>query len=79
MLILSRILVRHLGDGSPHSFDVLTSLIKYIKKPHDSFRRCQHLLRVGGVLLLKTLNAEGLLKQGPWWLRPYLALYRQLV
>jgi hypothetical protein len=31
------------------------------------------------VLLLKTPNAEGLLKRGPWWLRPYLALYRQLV
>jgi hypothetical protein len=31
------------------------------------------------VLLLKTPNAEGLLQTGPWWLRPYLALYWQLV
>jgi hypothetical protein len=31
------------------------------------------------VLLLKTPNAEGLLKRGPWRLQPYLALYHQLV
>jgi hypothetical protein len=33
----------------------------------------------GGMLWLKRPNGEGLLKRGPWWLRPYLALYRQLV
>jgi 2-polyprenyl-3-methyl-5-hydroxy-6-metoxy-1,4-benzoquinol methylase len=65
----------------PHSFDVLTlwDVIEHIEEPHNFLQRCHKLLRPGGLLLLKTPNAEGLLKKNPWWLRPYLALYRQLV
>jgi 2-polyprenyl-3-methyl-5-hydroxy-6-metoxy-1,4-benzoquinol methylase len=65
----------------PHSFDVLTlwDVIEHIEDPHSFLKRCHALIRPGGVLLLKTPNAEGLLQRGPWWLRPYLALYRQLI
>jgi SAM-dependent methyltransferase len=65
----------------PHSFDVLTlwDVIEHIADPHSFLKRCHSLIRPGGVLLLKTPNAEGLLQRGPWWLRPYLSLYRQLV
>lgn len=65
----------------PHSFDALTlwDVIEHIEDPHGFLKRCLPLIRPGGALLLKTPNAEGLLKRGPWWLRPYLTLYRQLV
>lgn len=65
----------------PHSFDILTlwDVIEHIEDPHSFLKRCHALIRPGGVLLLKTPNAEGLLQRNPWWLRPYLALYRQLV
>jgi SAM-dependent methyltransferase len=82
---------RHLGlpvladlesqELEPHSFDVLTlwDVIEHIEDPHSFLKRCHTLIRPGGVLLLKTPNAEGLMKRGPWWLRPYLTLYWQLV
>lgn len=65
----------------PHSFDVLTlwDVIEHVEDPHSFLKRCHTLIRPGGVVLLKTPNAEGLLQRGPWWLRPYLALYWQLV
>lgn len=68
-------------DLAPHSFDVLSTwdVIEHIEDPHSFLKRCHTLIRPGGVLLLKTPNADGLLRRGPWWLRPYLALYRQLV
>ena len=65
----------------PHSFDVLTiwDVIEHIEDPHSFLKRCHTLIRPGGALLVKTPNADGLLRRSPWWLRPYLALYWQLV
>jgi 2-polyprenyl-3-methyl-5-hydroxy-6-metoxy-1,4-benzoquinol methylase len=78
--------LRVLADlGSPElqlgQFDVVTiwDVIEHVTDTRALLRRCRELLRPGGLLLVKTPNADGLLLRGPQWLRPYLLLYRHLV
>lgn len=65
----------------PGQFDVITlwDVIEHVADPGKLLTRCRELLRPGGLLLVKTPDGEGLLVKEPWWLRPYLVLYRHLV
>ena len=65
----------------PGGFDVITmwDVIEHVPDIWPFVRRSYGLLRPGGLLLAKTPNAEGLLLNGPPWLRPCLFFYRHLV
>jgi len=64
----------------PGGYDVITmwDVIEHLTDPPNFLRRCHDLLRPGGVILIKTPNADILLQDKPWWLKPYLKLYIHL-
>lgn len=64
-----------------HQFDivVLWDVIEHIPDVTTLLQQCDALLRPGGVLVIKTPNAEGLTLQPTWWSWIYLQLYWQLI
>ena len=62
-------------------FDIITlwDVLEHISDLQVFLRRCADLLRPGGALLIRIPDGRGLLLNDPWWLRPYLVLYRQLI
>ncbi len=63
------------------SFDIITlwDVIEHIVDVHALLLRCMKLLRPGGLLFLRTPNADGLLIKPRWWSAAYLFSYWQLV
>jgi SAM-dependent methyltransferase len=66
-----------LGAGQ---FDVITmwDVIEHVADSESLLRRCRELLQPGGLLLVRTPNAEGLALRAHWWSWPLLELYWQL-
>lgn len=62
-------------------FDIITlwDVIEHVPDVLNLVHRCFDLLRPGGVLFIKTPNADGLVLKPTWWSSAYLSLYWQLV
>lgn len=76
-------IVSVLDDMQLHEqqFDVvvLWDVIEHIPDVIPVLKRCYKLIRPGGVLVLKTPNADGLRMQPAWWSWVYLQFYWQLI
>ncbi|MCX6083316.1 MAG: methyltransferase domain-containing protein [Chloroflexi bacterium] len=62
-------------------FDIIAlwDVIEHIPNIFPLLQHCFNLLRPGGILVLKTPNAEGLMIMPTWWSWIYLQFYWQLV
>jgi 2-polyprenyl-3-methyl-5-hydroxy-6-metoxy-1,4-benzoquinol methylase len=62
-------------------FDIITlwDVIEHVPDVHFLLQHCFNLLHPGGVLVLKTPNADGLLIKPAWWSWAYLQLYWLMV